>query len=78
MELILVSQSRLWIFHPNILIYIYSFIIQNDSELWVIMEYMSGGSLTDVIDNNTLITEDQIAAVSNEVSLYLWPWFVLD
>ena len=64
-EILVMKES----IHPNIVNYLDSFLIENDSELWVIMEYMSGGSLTDVIDNNTLITEDQIAAVCNEVSL---------
>ena len=37
------------------------------TELWVIMEYVNGGALTDVIENNPVITEDQIAAICNEV-----------
>ena len=36
------------------------------SELWVAMEYMEGGSLTEVIDNN-LMNEGQIAAVAAQV-----------
>ena len=73
-EILVMKES----IHPNIVNYLDSFLIENDSELWVIMEYMSGGSLTDVIDNNTLITEDQIAAVCNEVSLCLWLSFTSD
>ena len=30
------------------------------------MEFMEGGPLTDVIDNNPVITEDQIATICNE------------
>ena len=37
------------------------------AELWVVMEYMEGGALTDVIDSNSL-EEDQISSISNEVS----------
>jgi protein-serine/threonine kinase len=33
------------------------------------MEYMEGGALTDVIDNNPVITEDQISTICLEVSL---------
>jgi hypothetical protein len=32
------------------------------------MEYMEGGALTDIIENNTL-EEDQISSISLEVSL---------
>jgi serine/threonine protein kinase len=35
-------------------------------ELWVAMEYMDGGSLTEVIDHN-LLTEAQMAAVTVQV-----------
>jgi protein-serine/threonine kinase len=31
------------------------------------MEYMEGGALTDVIDNNPTITEDQISTICLEV-----------
>lgn len=62
-EILVMKES----IHPNIVNYLDSFLIENDSELWVIMEYMSGGSLTDVIENNSMISEDQIAAVCNEV-----------
>jgi serine/threonine protein kinase len=40
--------------------------------LWVIMEYMEGGALTDVIENNKL-GESQIAAICLEVSsAFFW------
>jgi serine/threonine-protein kinase CLA4 len=51
--------------HPNIVNFLNSYLIKN-TELWVVMEYMEGGALTDIIENNTL-EEDQISSISLEV-----------
>jgi p21-activated kinase 1 len=51
--------------HVNIVDYIDSFLYKN--EIWVVMEYMEGGSLTDVVTAN-MMTEGQIAAVSRETA----------
>ncbi|KAG5437300.1 hypothetical protein PCANB_001093 [Pneumocystis canis] len=59
-EILVMKESH----HPNIVNFLDAYLAKN-SELWVIMEYMEGGALTDIIDNNTL-TEDQIAAISLE------------
>lgn len=61
-EILVMKESQ----HPNIVNFLDSHLVRN-SELWVIMEFMEGGALTDVIDNNTL-EEDQIAAICFEVS----------
>ncbi|KAJ3207867.1 Protein kinase [Entophlyctis luteolus] len=50
--------------HPNIVKYIDSYLV--GGELWLILEYMEGGKLTDIIDDNKL-TESQIAAICCEV-----------
>lgn len=54
--------------HPNIVNFLDAFLRNQDSELWVVMEYMEGGALTDVIDNNPVITEEQISTICFEVS----------
>ncbi|CAG8531022.1 15405_t:CDS:2, partial [Racocetra fulgida] len=59
-EILVMKESQ----HPNIVNYLDSFLVKSN-ELWVVMEYMEGGALTDVIDNNTL-EEDQIAAICFE------------
>lgn len=61
-EILVMKESQ----HPNIVNFLDSFLVKS-AELWVVMEYMEGGALTDVIDSNSL-EEDQIASISNEVS----------
>jgi p21-activated kinase 1 len=53
--------------HKNIVNYIDSFLRKTD--LWVVMEYMEGGPLTDILTVNFL-TEGQIAAIAREVGLF--------
>ncbi len=62
-EILVMKESQ----HPNIVNFIESYLVKN-TELWVIMEYMEGGALTDIIENNTL-EEDQIASISFEVRI---------
>ncbi|KAJ2807603.1 hypothetical protein H4R21_000407 [Coemansia helicoidea] len=58
-EILVMRESK----HKNIVNFIDSFLHCGD--LWVVMEYMEGGSLTDVVTNN-LMTEGQIATVCRE------------
>ncbi|KAI0318186.1 kinase-like domain-containing protein [Amylostereum chailletii] len=59
-EILVMKESH----HPNIVNFLNSYLLRN-TELWVAMEFMEGGALTDIIENNTL-EEDQIACISNE------------
>jgi p21-activated kinase 1 len=59
-EILVMKESK----QKNIVNFIDSYLWRGD--LWVIMEYMEGGSLTDVVTNNMMM-EGQIAAVCNEV-----------
>ena len=62
-EIIVMKESM----HPNIVNFLDSFLQEANNELWVVMEFMEGGALTDVIDNNPNITEAQMATVCREV-----------
>ena len=60
-EILVMKESQ----HPNIVNFLESYLVRSN-ELWVVMEYMEGGALTDIIENNTL-EEDQIASICLEV-----------
>ncbi|RKP08864.1 kinase-like domain-containing protein [Thamnocephalis sphaerospora] len=61
-EILVMKESQ----HPNIVNYLDSYLVRSN-ELWVIMDYMEGGPLTDVIDQNTM-TEEQIACICLETT----------
>ncbi|KAM0434419.1 hypothetical protein ACHAPT_003515 [Fusarium lateritium] len=61
-EIMVMKDSR----HRNIVNFLDAFLRNNYSELWVVMEYMEGGALTDVIDNNPSISEEQISTICHE------------
>ncbi|KAF5354464.1 hypothetical protein D9758_012411 [Tetrapyrgos nigripes] len=59
-EILVMKESQ----HPNIVNFLESYLVKS-TELWVVMEYMEGGALTDIIENNTL-EEDQISSICFE------------
>lgn len=63
-EILVMKESQ----HPNIVNFLESYLVKNN-ELWVVMEYMEGGALTDIIENNTL-EEEQISSISLEVEFF--------
>lgn len=59
-EILVMKESQ----HPNIVNFLEAYLVKS-TELWVVMEYMEGGALTDIIENNTL-EEDQISSICFE------------
>ncbi|TFK33091.1 kinase-like domain-containing protein [Crucibulum laeve] len=60
-EILVMKESQ----HPNIVNFLESYLVKSN-ELWVVMEYMEGGALTDIIEHNNTLEEDQISSICFE------------
>jgi p21-activated kinase 1 len=60
-EILVMRESQ----HKNIVNFIDSYLM--NAELWVVMEYMEGGSLTDIVTSSARLFEGQIAAICREI-----------
>ena len=49
--------------HRNLVNYVDSYLVRGDGELWVVMEYLEGGALTDVVVE-TVLGDGQVAAIT--------------
>ncbi|NXV60369.1 PAK1 kinase, partial [Molothrus ater] len=58
-EILLLKDKK----HPNIVNSLDGFLV--DGDLWLVMEYMDGGTLRDVV-RQTCMAEGEMAAVSRE------------
>lgn len=63
-EILVMRENR----HPNVVNYLDSYLV--DNQLWVVMEYLQGGNLTDIVVD-TRMDEHQISTVCREVLLAL-------
>ncbi|CAM1303778.1 PAK3 (predicted) [Pycnogonum litorale] len=59
-EILVMRENK----HPNVVNYLDSYLV--GEELWIVMEYLAGGSLAGVV-TKTCMDEGQIAAVCREV-----------
>lgn len=60
-EILIMQESQ----HPNLVNFLDSYLVSND--LWVVMEYMEGGALNVIIENNPTMTEEQISCICLQV-----------
>jgi p21-activated kinase 1 len=65
---LLINEVRVHqeLIHPNLINFIDAYWLKAEKRLWIVLEYMNGGALKDVV-TATVMKEEQIAAVCREV-----------
>ncbi|KAJ3496147.1 hypothetical protein NLG97_g2875 [Lecanicillium saksenae] len=66
-EIIIMKEGK----HKNVINFLDAFLVNDNRSLWVVMDYMDGGALIDLIDNNPKIDERHIATICRETCLGL-------
>lgn len=62
-EITIMKEGR----HGNIINFLEAFLFNDNKLLWVVMDFMEGGALIDIIDNNPSIAESHMATICREV-----------
>ncbi|EFY95745.2 serine/threonine protein kinase domain protein [Metarhizium robertsii] len=61
-EIMIMKENR----HENIINFLEAFLVNENRQLWVVIDYMDGGALNDIIDNNSTISERHMATICRE------------
>jgi serine/threonine-protein kinase CLA4 len=63
-EIMIMKENR----HVNIINFLEAFLVNDNKQLWVVIDYIDGGALNDIIDNNSTIRERHMATICREAS----------
>lgn len=69
-EIMIMKENR----HENIIKFLDAFLVNDNRQLWLVIEYIDGGALNDIIDNNSTISERHMATICREVRRIIIPY----